>query len=297
MNYKNILETSSISQAIALARRKVEDNLLIDALDICEDVLEKFPMNRDSKNIIKNIRSDPASSLMAEEKFLEGNALYQRGDFEGALNCFKKSVRIAPNHFKSHFNMAVVFQNAGYLVDAIRSYIQVLAHNTSTPDVYSNAGAVLRDVRFSEYETEFDTFILQILEEGNYVRPSEICPAVISLLKKKPQIQSILKMFKSQSAPKKLTTIIENLSEESLFLKIISLCPIPDLEFENMLTYIRAETLRIIRVWEAFLVPFDPRNAPGAPKTINFAFVLIRVSRRTQQSRTSCQKSIHFAWF
>ena len=112
--------------------------------------------------------------------------------------------------------------------------------------MYSNAGAVLRDVRFSEYETEFDTFILQILEEGNYVRPSEICPAVISLLKKKPQIQSILKMFKSQSAPKKLTTIIENLSEESLFLKIISLCPIPDLEFENMLTYIRAEILRSI---------------------------------------------------
>ena len=246
MKDRNILQTSSISQAIALAQKKVKDNLLFDALDICEDVLEKFPMNRDSKKIIKNIRSDPASSLMAEEKFLEGNALYQRGDLEGALNCFKKSVRIAPNHFKSHFNMAVVFQNTGYLVDAIRSYIQVLAHNTSTPDVYSNAGAVLRDVRFSEYETEFDTFILQILEEGNYVRPSEICPAVISLLKKKPQIQSILKMFKSQSAPEKLTTIIEKLSEESLFLKIISLCPIPDLEFENMLTYVRAETLRII---------------------------------------------------
>ena len=242
----NILQTSSITQAIALARKKVKNNLLFDALDICEDVLEKFPMNRDSKNIIKDIRSDPASSLMAEETFLEGNTLYQRGDLEGALNCFKKSVRIAPNHFKSHFNMAVVFQNTGYLVDAIRSYIQVLAHNTSTPDVYSNAGAVLRDVRFSEYETKFDTFILQILEEGNYVRPSEICPAVISLLKKKPQIQSILKMFKSQSAPKKLTTIIENLSEESLFLKIISLCPIPDLEFENMLTYIRAEILRSI---------------------------------------------------
>ena len=242
----NILQTSSITQAIALARKKVKNNLLFDALDICEDVLEKFPMNRDSKNIIKNIRSDPASSLMAEETFLEGNTLYQRGDLEGALNCFKKSVRIAPNHFKSYFNMAVVFQNTGYLVDAIRSYIQVLAHNTSTPDVYSNVGAVLRDVRFSEYETKFDTFILQILEEGNYVRPSEICPAVISLLKKKPQIQSILKMFKSQSAPKKLTTIIENLSEESLFLKIISLCPIPDLEFENMLTYIRAEILRSI---------------------------------------------------
>ena len=55
MNYKNILETSSISQAIALARRKVKDNLPIDALDICEEILNKFPMNRDSKIIIGNI--------------------------------------------------------------------------------------------------------------------------------------------------------------------------------------------------------------------------------------------------
>ena len=165
MKDRNILETSSINQAIALARKKAKDNLLFDALDICEDVLEKFPMNRDSKNIIKDIRSDPASSLMAEEAFLEGNALYQRGDLEGALNCFKKSVRIAPNHFKSYFNMAVVFQNTGYLVDAIRNYIEVLVHNTSTPDVYSNAGAVLRDVRFSEYETKFDLLFYKSLSK------------------------------------------------------------------------------------------------------------------------------------
>ena len=99
MNDKNIIETSSITQAIALARRKVEDNLLIDALDICEDILKKYPMNRDSKSIIKKIRSDPASNLLAEKIFQEGNVLYQRGDLEGALNCFKKSVRICSKSF------------------------------------------------------------------------------------------------------------------------------------------------------------------------------------------------------
>ena len=194
MNYKNILETSSISQAIALARRKVEDNLLIDALDICEEILNKFPMNRDSKIIIENIISDPSSNLLAEKIFQEGNVLYQKGDLGGALNCFKKSVRICPNHFKSYFNMAVVFQNTGYLVDAIENYIQVLKYNPSAPDAYSHVGAILRDVRFPKYESRFDTFVLQILEERNYVRPSEICPAVISLLKKKPQI--IFKLLK-----------------------------------------------------------------------------------------------------
>ena len=173
MNYKNILEASSISQAIALARRKVKDNLPIDALDICEEILNKFPMNRDSKIIIENIISDPSSNLLAEKIFQEGNVLYQKGDLGGALNCFKKSVRICPNHFKSYFNMAVVFQNTGYLVDAIENYIQVLKFNPSTPDAYSHAGAILRDVRFPKYDSRFDTFVLQILssrsEFGEFV--------------------------------------------------------------------------------------------------------------------------------
>ena len=246
MQGKNILETLSIHQAIALARRKVKDNLPFDAMDICEDILKKFPVNKDSKNIIKNIRSDPASKLLAEEIFQEGNALYQKGDPGEALSCFKKSVRISPSHFKSYFNMAVVFQNAGYLVEAMSNYIQVLTYNPSITGVYSNAGAILRDMRFSEYDSKFDTFILQILEERNHVRPSEICLAVISLLKQKPQIQSILKICKSQSAPEKITVVIENLSKESLFLKIMSLCPIADLEFEKMLRHLREGILRNI---------------------------------------------------
>ena len=233
---------------MASARRKVKENLPYDALDICEDILEKFPMHRDSKNLIKDIRSDPSSNLLAEETFQQGNSLYQRGDLEEALIFFKKSVRICPDHFKSYFNIAVVFQNTGHLVDAIENYLQVLRYKPSSTDVYSNVGAILRDVRFAEYEPKFDVFVLEILEEGNYARPSEICHAVLSLLRQKPQIQSILKICKSHEISDKLTKILEGLSKESLFLKLMSLCPITDLEFENMLTDIRAAILQNINI-------------------------------------------------
>ena len=233
---------------MALARRKVKENLLYDALDICEDILEKFPMHRESKNLIKDIRSDPSSNLLAEQTFQQGNSLYQRGDLEEALIFFKKSVRICPDHFKSYFNIAVVFQNTGHLVDAIENYLKVLRYKPSSTDVYSNVGAILRDVRFAEYEPKFDAFVLEILEEGNYARPSEICHAVVSLLRQKPQIQSILEICKSHEITDKLTKILESLSKESLFLKLMSLCPITDLEFENMLTDIRAAILQNINI-------------------------------------------------
>ena len=64
----------------------------------------------------------------------------------------------------------------------------------------------------------------------------------------KPQIQSILKICKSHEIPDKLTKILESLSKESLFLKLMSLCPITDLEFEKMLTDIRAAILQNINI-------------------------------------------------
>ena len=70
------------------------------------------------------------------------------------------------------------------------SYIQVLSYNPPTPDAYFNVASILRVVRFSKYKQEFDSVILEILNKGTYVRPSEICPAVISLLREKPVIKS-----------------------------------------------------------------------------------------------------------
>ena len=49
------------------------NELFFDALDICEAILNKFPMNRDSKIIIENIISDPSSNLLAEKIFQEGH--------------------------------------------------------------------------------------------------------------------------------------------------------------------------------------------------------------------------------
>ena len=110
--------------------------------------------------------------------------------------------------------MAVVFQNRGHLLEAIESYIQVLNYNPSTPDAYFNIASILRVVRFSKYKQEFDSIILEILNRGTYVRPSEICPAVISLLREKPVIKSILQIANSKKIPENLDLVVKLLSQE-----------------------------------------------------------------------------------
>jgi len=243
---KNTVESLSISQALALARKKFKRNLLFDALDICDDILKTFPDNKGSKDLIKKITTDRSAEILAETCFQDGNSLYQKGEFDAAINYYKKSLRVSPGYFKAYFNMAVVFQNRGHLYEAIENYIQVLSYNPSTPDAYFNVASILRVIRFSKYKQEFDGVILEILNKGTYVRPSEICPAVISLLREKPVIKSILQIANSKKISENLDFVVKLLSQEPLFLKLISLCPIPDLDFENLLKEVRAELLQNI---------------------------------------------------
>ena len=73
---KNTVESLSISQALALARKKFKRNLLFDALDICDDILKTFPDNKGSKDLIKKITTDRSAEILADTCFQDGNSLY-----------------------------------------------------------------------------------------------------------------------------------------------------------------------------------------------------------------------------
>ena len=78
------------------------------------------------------------------------------------------------------------------------------------------------------------------------VRPTDIAVAALSLLKLDP----IIKYFICESSQKglscKFEEIASNLSNVPLLLKLISICPIADLELEAGLTSIRSNILQAI---------------------------------------------------
>ncbi len=176
----------------------------------------------------------------AELLFKKGNTHYINGELDSALTCYKKAVKIMPSYFQARYNIGAISQNKGDFSTAIDEYVKVIRIRPEAIDAHYNLGATLRNFEFSEYKDKTADVILEILNQEKLIRPSEISSSIISLLKLKPNFRNILVRHKTEE---NLQTAIEALSKETLFLRLISICPIADPEIESLLTEIRSLTL------------------------------------------------------
>ena len=176
----------------------------------------------------------------AESLFKKGNALYVSGDVDTALECYKKAVKIKPSYFQARYNIGAISQNKGDFSTAIDEYVKVIRIRPDATDAHYNLGATLRKFRFSEYKDKTADVILEILNQEKFIRPSEISSSIISLLKLKPNFRDILFRHKTEA---NLQNTVEDLSRETLFLRLISVCPIPDSDIESLITEIRSLVL------------------------------------------------------
>ena len=176
----------------------------------------------------------------AESLFKKGNALYVTGDVDTALECYKKAVKIKPSYFQARYNIGAISQNKGDFSTAIDEYVKVIRIRPDATDAHYNLGATLRKFRFSEYKDKTADVILEILNQEKFIRPSEISSSIISLLKLKPNFRDILFRHKTEA---NLQNTVEDLSRETLFLRLISVCPIPDSDIESLITEIRSLVL------------------------------------------------------
>ena len=58
---ENILDNLDLEKAIKLGQRKAKEGLLTEALDICQDITERFPHNKKAKELLKKVLAQGAS--------------------------------------------------------------------------------------------------------------------------------------------------------------------------------------------------------------------------------------------
>ena len=95
-------------------------------------------------------------------------------------------------------------------------------------------------------------FIISMLVKQTYVRPSDIAAAVTSLLKLEPNLQEQLQLANSDELRQGPLDVISELNQFPLLLKLMKVCPLPDVEIEELLKNLRASILaNISRLKEA----------------------------------------------
>ena len=146
--------------------------------------------------------------------------------------------------------MGVGYASLGDIKSALKSYIEALKISPASGGVYYNLGRALVDVQFTEPSPKIKELILSILEKKTKVRPINIVLAAVSLLKFEPGVKRALDEYSSGTLGQSFGSVIIELSHDPLLLKLMSVCPLNDLEFEFLF-----KELRLALLSSAFQIP------------------------------------------
>ena len=172
-----------------------------------------------------------------------GNVLNELGEQEQAILSYERAIDIKPDYFTVYFNLGNLFNDLNQTDKAIMAYKHALEIEPNFLEAYRNLGNTLRAATFSKADPSLQRIIVKILDQVTLVRPSDICSAAIKLLKYDHAIIKYLNLTLNSLTDLDLQRMVSELCEIHLLLKLMKVCPLPDVKLERLLTTIRAKIL------------------------------------------------------
>ena len=208
--------------------------------------------------------ADPQNNL--------GNVFQKQGKADEATKCYRKAIAIKPNYADPHNNLGVVLQEQGKLDGAVASYHRALTINPDFAEVHNNLGLVLQaqgepskafshhrtaasltphndnywaalalsvnGVHFSSTDDNLHQDLLFLLKRPAACSPSNVAKPILSAL----YLNSDFSKLVHQTPGISDAAIL--LSKIPLFIEIIKLTPVCDLQIEKMLALLRQSMLK-----------------------------------------------------
>lgn len=205
-------------------------------------ILGNISKTKKQFNEAKNfyLKSISINSKNSEPHNCIGNMYKEEDNISQAIISYQQAININNNIPEIHFNLGNCFYEQNRNLDAIKSYQKAIMINSEYKPAYINLGLCLQNLEFKSYDHNLETTILKLLEKQNFVRPAEICKSSLSLIKLNPKIQ---KLFNNLDLEKGIDEKIWELYENRLLIKLMSICPLSDLYFEEKLKSIRCHIL------------------------------------------------------
>ena len=240
-----------LDKALRLAKMKVKEGNLIEAQVIYQDILSKFPKNKKALIGLKNL-STPKLSKVETISNPPGHIvktlikLNAREKFQQTKDDALALLRSYPNSIILHNLIGRANHGLGDLEGAVESYKTVIALRPDYMAAYYNLSGILTNVMFGKHNLTTQNVIKIILDKKTVVRPSDVAIAALSLLKLDPIVKEFIYESSQKGLSYKFEKIASNLSNVPLLLKLISLCPIADLELEAGIASLRSNILQAI---------------------------------------------------
>ena len=173
-----------------------------------------------------------------------GNTLKELGRLDEAEASYKQAIALKPDFAEAHSNLGNTLKELGRLDEAVASYTQAIALKPDYAEAYVNLGIALKNVKFNSSNPKLYTPLTQLLTAGNFTRPNDVAGSILSLLKHDIQIKDLLLEKNFAVSLNEATSIIESLDKLPLLHHLMRVCPLPELQFEELFVAIRSLLLK-----------------------------------------------------
>ncbi len=172
-----------------------------------------------------------------------GNTLKKQDRFEEAGTNYAKAIKLKPNFIKAYVNLGILHNDLGKFGEACSAFIQAINLNPNFNDAYANLGMAIKNVRFNSSNIKLYPFLIHLLKKENFVRPRDLAPSILSLIKHDPAIKNLLIRKNFSKSLKEINSIINSLDKLRLLHDLMRVCPLPDLQFEEFFVALRGSIL------------------------------------------------------
>ena len=173
-----------------------------------------------------------------------GAVLGETGRKFEALDAKRTAVVLSPQDAEAYYNLGNTLTELGRLDEALASYTQAIALKPDYAEAHVNFGIAIKNVRFNSPNPKLYPPLTQLLTAGNFTRPDDVAGSMLSLLKHDIQIKDLLLEENFTVSLSEITSIIGNLDKLPLLHHLMRVCPLPELQFEELFVAVRSLLLK-----------------------------------------------------
>ena len=169
---KNVLDSLGLEKAIKLGQRKAKDGLATEALDICQDITERFPHNKRARELLKKVLAQVASQTTPSQdptsvELQSIISLYGQGQFQSALRESDRLLRHYPNSSVIYNILGVIHVALKNNDVAVTRYEKAIALKLDFVEAYYNLGICFTAI--GKFHAAIVVFKRAILINPDYV--------------------------------------------------------------------------------------------------------------------------------
>ena len=172
-----------------------------------------------------------------------GVALSNQEKFDEAIDVYKKAILLKPDYAEAYNNLGNILHELHKVEESIEAFKKALSLKPDYAEAYFNIGYSLTGIAYQKVDPDLVKIISILLDKKTYVRPQDITSLVISFSKVEPKLKRHLEIQKITDVEFKPQEVIADLSDLSLLLKFMSVCPIADTDLEKLFKKLRTNLL------------------------------------------------------